>query len=241
MYRIGDFNVEIISEYNHIVVRAEKYKMRCDAEVDFQISPSRHAKVDLNLYPDKNIMEYCLLGDNFAEKVLDFKAVVIHASAISVDNNAYLFSAVGGTGKSTHTRLWKKMLTNEQVNYINDDKPLLRIKDNNIYAYGTPFSGKTDKNSNICVPLKAICFLMQDKSNWIRRLSEEEALIKFVAQTLKGIPQNLKIKLEETVAEIVKQISMYEMGCKPEMKAAIISHEVMSGVCKLEVGDIYAE
>jgi len=241
MYRIGDFCVEIISQYNHIVVRAEKYKINCDTKVDFQITPNRHAQVNPDLYPDKNIMEYCLLGDNFAEKVLNFKAVVLHASAISVDDNAYLFSATGGTGKSTHTGLWKTMLTNEQVDYINDDKPLLRLKNNNIFAYGTPFSGKTDKNSNICVPLKAICFLMQDKKNWIRRLYQDEALIKFVAQTLKGLPQNLKVELEKTVAEIVRQVPMYEMGCRPERKAAMISYEVMSGIRELEMGETYAE
>ena len=241
MYRIGDFYVNIVSKHNHIVKRAEKYKIECEVVADFQIIPDRYAQVDSSLYPDDNIMEYCLLGDNFAEKVLEFDAVVIHASAIAVDDNAYLFSAVGGTGKSTHTGLWENMLLNSSVMYINDDKPLLRILDNNIMTYGTPFSGKTDKNSNMCVPLKAICFLVQDKKNWIRRLTEEDAITKFIAQTLKGISEELKIKLKKTVKEIVKQIPMYEMGCKPELEAAKISHEVMSGVRHLDVGDIYGK
>ena len=70
MYRIGDFYVNIVSKHNHIVKRAEKYKIECEVVADFQIIPDRYAQVDSSLYPDENIMEYCLLGDNFAEKVL---------------------------------------------------------------------------------------------------------------------------------------------------------------------------
>ncbi len=241
MYKIGGFYVEIFSEYNHIVNRAEKYRVEYSGTPDFQLTPNRHAKVDPTVYPDKNIMEYCLLGDNFAEKVLCFNAVVIHASAICVDNSAFLFSAVGGTGKSTHTGFWRDMLSKKKVDYINDDKPLLRIKDNNVLTYGTPFSGKTDRNSNICVPLKAICFLKQDKKNWIGRLSERSAFTKFVAQTLRGLPRNMRTELEETVHIIVNKIPMYEMGCKAEIAAANISYQVMSGMHELEIGEIYEE
>lgn len=241
MYKIGGFYVEIFSQYDHIVNRAENYKVEYSGILDFQLTPSRYAEVDPTVYPDKNIMEYCLLGDNFAEKVLHFNAVVIHASAICVDNSAFLFSAVGGTGKSTHTGFWKTMLSNKQVDYINDDKPLIRIQDNNVLAYGTPFSGKTDRNSNICVPLTAICFLKQDQKNWISRLSERDAFTKFVAQTLKGLPCNLRMELEETVHMIVNKVPMYEMGCKAEVAAANISYQVMSGMHEIETGEIYGE
>lgn len=239
MYRIGDFYVDILSKYNHITVRAEKYKSTYTEKADFQIVPDRCAPINSKVYPDENIMEYCLLGDNFAEKVLNFQSVVIHASAISVDNNAYIFSAKGGTGKSTHTGLWKAEFNNKQIHYINDDKPLLRIKEGKIWAYGTPFSGKTDKNENICVPVKAICFLKQDQKNWISRLHEKEANEKFIEQTLKGLSEDLQIKRKQTVSKIVKGVPVYEMGCRPDKEAVIMSYKILSGEQKLEKGNIY--
>ena len=239
MYKIGEFYVDILSKYNHVIARAEKYKSTYTGEADFCVIPDRCAPIDPTVYPDKNIMEYCLLGDNFAEKVLDFQSVVIHASAISVDNNAYIFFLFLGTGKSTHTKLWKTVLCNKLVNYINDDKPLLRIRRGKIMAYGTPFSGKTDKNDNICVPVKAICFLKQDQKNWICPLSERDAKKNFIEQTLKGLNKDMQIKLEQTVSEIVERVPMYEMGCRPDREAAIMSYKILSGIQKLKKGNIY--
>ena len=34
------------------------------------------------------------------------------------------------------------------------------VENSKIYAYGTPFSGKTDLNINACYPIKAIIFLV---------------------------------------------------------------------------------
>ena len=42
------------------------------------------------------------------KKMLKYDAMLMHCAAISVDNEAYLFTAVSGTGKTTHISLWKK-------------------------------------------------------------------------------------------------------------------------------------
>ena len=49
--------------------------------------------------------------------------IIFHSSAIMVDGEAYLFTAPSGTGKSTHTRLWRELLGDRAV-MINDDKAL---------------------------------------------------------------------------------------------------------------------
>ena len=86
---------------------------------------------------------------------------MLHASAVVVDGDAYLFSAPCGTGKSTHASLWLKYLKHKNPYILNDDKPAIRIVNDNIYVYGTPFSGKTDKNKNEKANLKGIAFLEQ--------------------------------------------------------------------------------
>ena len=53
-------------------------------------------------------------------------------TVIKVDNDAYAFCAKSGTGKTTHTKLWMQLL-GDRMSYINGDKPLIRIIDDQIY------------------------------------------------------------------------------------------------------------
>ena len=73
--------------------------------------------------------------------------MLLHSSAVVVDGYAYLFSADSGTGKSTHTGLWKQHF-GDRAYIINDDKPAIRKVDGEWYVFGTPWSGKTDTSVN---------------------------------------------------------------------------------------------
>lgn len=88
--------------------------------------------------------EYIFAGSEFYRKLINLGGFMLHASAIVVDNKAYLFSAPSGTGKSTHTKLWQECFGDKAI-IINDDKPAIRIEEGKCFAYGTPFSGKTDE------------------------------------------------------------------------------------------------
>lgn len=72
-------------------------------------------------------------------------------------------------GKSTHTKQWQKYFGADQAIIINDDKPVLRRLEDGWYAYGTPFSGKTDENVNKKVKLQGICMLERGE-NRIRQI-----------------------------------------------------------------------
>lgn len=43
-----------------------------------------------------------------AEKLVQYDVMLFHGSAVAVDGIGYLFTAKSGTGKSTHTRLWRE-------------------------------------------------------------------------------------------------------------------------------------
>ena len=72
--------------------------------------------------------------------------MLLHSSCVVYEDKAYLFSAPCGTGKSTHTQIWLKRFPGAYI--LNDDKPAIRIMEDGVYAFGTPFSGKTDLNVN---------------------------------------------------------------------------------------------
>ena len=117
-----------------------------------------------------------------AHAMLEKNTLLFHGSAIAVDGQAVLFTAKSGTGKSTHTRLWREMLGDRAV-MVNDDKPLLRITEDGVLVCGTPWDGKHHLSTNCAVPLKAICILEQGDKNAIGAISPKEALPMLLQQS----------------------------------------------------------
>ena len=79
--------------------------------------------------------------------------VAIHTSTICCQGKAVFFLGESGTGKSTHTRLWRENI--EGAVLLNDDSPILRIIDGKPWVYGSPWSGKTPCYKNESYPLAA--------------------------------------------------------------------------------------
>ena len=72
---------------------------------------------------------------------LPYGTIAVHSSCIVYRDRAVLFLGESGTGKSTHTRLWREHV--EGAFLLNDDSPVLRVEDDVVRVYGSPWSGKT--------------------------------------------------------------------------------------------------
>ena len=162
-----------------------------------------------------------------ADELIKFDVFLMHGSAIAVDGFGYLFTARSGTGKSTHTRLWREMLGNRAV-MINDDKPLIRISENGCAtAYGTPWNGKHRLGNRSGIPLKAICILQRSKENSIRKISKTEAYPMLLQQIYR--PESLD-GLQLTLQMIDRmQVDYWRLGCNMEPDAAETAYRAMSG------------
>lgn len=79
------------------------------------------------------MLEETAVYRKIADKMVDYDTFVFHGSVIAVEGQAYLFTAKSGTGKSTHTRLWREMLGDKAV-MVNDDKPMLRVTESGVTA-----------------------------------------------------------------------------------------------------------
>ena len=143
-------------------------------------------------------MLHQVLGDAFSFCQTVKGNMLLHSAAASYKGQAVLFSAPSGTGKSTHTSLWKEYYP-EDVILFNDDTPILLKKNDTLYASGTPWSGKTEINKNVILPLKAIVCLKQGNENSIRRLTTIEAVIKLLNETRKPVFENLMEKHMEII------------------------------------------
>ena len=160
---------------------------------------------------------------------------MLHSSAVELDGRAYLFSGPSGMGKSTHARLWAEILPNARI--FNDDKPALRQKDGVWCTYGTPWSGKNGININICAPVAGICFLKRGENNEMRRLSKIEAASAIFSQTINAFPTpEILDRLLRIIDGLLECVPIYELKCKAEPEAALLSYKIMSAEHKHNEG-----
>lgn len=169
--------------------------------------------------------EYLMYGAYYYDELLNHKGIMLHASCIIYEGQAYLFSAPSGTGKSTHTQIWMKVFPGSFI--LNDDKPAIRIIENQIYAFGTPFSGKTDLNRNEMYPIAGIAFINRSKENSICRLTSKEIVPLFFSQTTRPYYEEKLNLMVKVIEEIIRTIPIYELSCNMEDEAAIVAYEGM--------------
>ncbi len=172
-------------------------------------------------------LETLALYRKFAEVLPQYGIVLFHGSVIAVDGIGYLFAAKSGTGKSTHTRLWREVF-GERAVMINDDKPLLKVTDDGVFAYGTPWNGKHRLGTNTSVPLKAICVLARAKENAISEITYSQAYVDLFQQTYRPADKASMIKTLDLIDGIGKKTKLYRLGCNMDISAAKVAYEGMN-------------
>src|SRR5690606_1007543 len=174
--------------------------------------------IDEDTFQDVATAEYVYTGMVFLELAQRHGLLPMHGSAISYKGDVILFSAPSGTGKSTHARMWKQ-LYGEDVSWVNDDKPLLKVEENGIYVYGAPFSGQYSSNTNEQKPLKAIVFLQQGITDEVTTLNNKEALKHLITNTLRPQEEALWDNSLHQFEVIMKQIPIYHLDASLSLNA----------------------
>ena len=145
-------------------------------------------------------------------KLINFDAFVLHAAVIAINGAGIAFVGKHGAGKSTRLRLWEDAF-GKSAAVINGDKPAIRLLDGTLYACGTPWNGKENRDSNCMVPLKVLCFVERSTRVEIRRLQTEEISHRIFDHLL--IPDNaadLK-RLAGLINTLIGQIPCYLLKC----------------------------
>lgn len=237
-YKIAEKVVEISSLYSKVHDYCADYLT--DEPADYTVTVTQE---DIAFEREKSAREDALEGipvrtfsesyleelavyRRIAEKMTDYDTILFHGSVIAVDGEGYLFTARSGTGKSTHTRLWRQYFGDRAV-MVNDDKPLLKINDSSVTAYGTPYNGKHRLGANISVPLKAVCILTRAENNHIEPITSQQAypmLIQQVYRPSDAVKMQKVLSLTDMLSEKVK---LYRLGCNMDVSAALTAYEGM--------------
>lgn len=153
--------------------------------------------------------------------------IAIHSSVIRRTEGAVLFLGESGTGKSTHTRLWMEHIPSAEL--LNDDSPIIRMKEGVARVYGSPWSGKTPCYKQESHPIRALVRLSQAPHNRIRRLP----IIQAIGALLPSCPPAfafdtaLQDAICETLSEILAGTPVYHLACLPDAEAARLSFETV--------------
>ena len=171
-------------------------------------------------------LERAAIQRAFAEFLFDFGILLFHGSAIAVDGEGYLFTAHSGTGKSTHTRLWKQVF-GERAVIVNDDKPFLELKDGSILLHGSPWSGKHGLDANVCVPLKGLCILERGTENRIDPARAEDALFMLRKQAYRPLDEKKEAQFLDLTKQLAGLASLWKLSCTKDPEAAQIAYCAM--------------
>ena len=161
--------------------------------------------------------------------VLPLGTVAIHSSCIVYNDKATLFLGESGTGKSTHTRLWRESI--EGATLLNDDSPMIRVEEGKVWAYGSPWSGKTPCYKQERYELAGCVRLSQAPYNQMRRLSVLQAY----GAIHPSCPPEFAYdgKLYDYVScfidRLISNVKFYHLACLPNREAAELSCKTLFG------------
>ena len=160
---------------------------------------------------------------------LQWNTLAIHSSCIVYQGKAVLFLGESGTGKSTHTRLWREHI--EGAVLLNDDSPMIRVEDGKVWAYGSAWSGKTPCYKNERYELKACVRLSQAPANRIQKLSVLQAYGAIHPSCAPEFAYDdvLYDQVSRTIGEILSVVPCYHLACLPDKEAALLSCRTVFG------------
>ena len=153
--------------------------------------------------------------------------LAIHSSCIVYQDKAVLFLGESGTGKSTHTRLWREHI--EGAVLLNDDSPMIRVEEGKVWAYGSAWSGKTPCYKQERYELVACVRLSQAPYNRIQKLSVLQAYGAIHPSCAPEFAYDdaLYDEVSRIIGQILSLVPCYHLACLPDREAALLSCQTL--------------
>lgn len=229
--RMADLVMEIHHRYAYIEKQCKAW--RCpdsDKQPDMIIKVTddeiRREQEESSFVASPEYCESICIYRAISGKLTAFSAFVMHGAVLELDGEAYVFAAKSGVGKTTHTKLWIEYFRG-RASYINGDKPVMRWRDGNLYAYGTPWMGKENYGRPGCAPVKAVCFLERAQKNRIRRADDREIVDRLFHQVLLPRTAGDLDAFMEMMDCMVRRLPFYVLECNISREAVETAYETM--------------
>lgn len=155
--------------------------------------------------------------------------VALHGSCIVYRQRAVLFLGESGTGKSTHTRLWREHIAGSRL--LNDDSPVVVWSEDRMWVYGSPWSGKTPCYRAERYPLAACVRLSQASCNRIAALDVVRgfAALHPSAPPAFAYDEWLYDGICRLLDRLLSSVPVYHLSCLPDKAAAELACRTLYG------------
>ncbi len=228
--RVADINILLQNRYAYTEALCREYVTEF-AHPDFSVvATDKDIAEEIKIADipiDADYAESVCLHREIAERLWAHDAFLLHSALIECDGEGYAFAARSGVGKSTHIGLWKKNF-GDRVRIINGDKPIIRLTEEGIMAYGTPWNGKERYGENRRCPLRALCFLERGIENAIVPISTDEAVSRIFPQIYLPKSAEGATATLDLLDSFVDRVSFFRLACNMEDEAALVAHQAMS-------------
>lgn len=191
-------------DYNEII----KYKIKCPNFSDIMC--------------EKAVLKY-----KIDKLLVNYNVFPIHASSLAYKKCAYLFLALSGVGKSTHSRKWCEAFPEETI-MINDDRPYLKLENDTVFAYSHPQAGKHGIYNNVSFPVRVIAKIVRDKDNYVKEVKKTDFFPFMVQQSFTMNDPITTRSVIMLIRRVMDLVSFFEIHCNMDNDAAYVINEQMN-------------
>ncbi len=224
VYSFADFKIEYENMYDMFAKQCTDYISEEKHEFKIELT-EQDIKAERALSEDEfsdAYLETIAFYRKLAETLPSKNAFVLHSAFFEVEGEGVAFAAHSGTGKTTHMRLWKKLL-GENLRIVNGDKPIIRFFDNEPmipYGYGTPWNGKEHLGTNSKAPLRHICFIERASENSCEPIEASKVVDLIFNQVY--MPKNplAAVATIELINRLVNSCKLWKIKCNMDIEAA---------------------
>ncbi len=232
VYKIAELPIRIDPVTPQTAKRLQPYL--CQSE-DYEFDASSSA-AEIDAYIAKSrtpclpyLAEDVLVLTKISRAVLGgYNGCFFHSSCLELDGEGYLFTALSGTGKSTHTANWRKYF-GDRVTMINDDKPIIRKIHDKYYVCSTPWMGKSDIGCNMISPIKAIYVLKRGDENTASLTTPSKQIRQLMEATLLPDSRESMVRLLTLFDDLFLHVKLIELYCTPDADSARVAYEAAQG------------
>ncbi len=222
--RFADLNIAIENKYNYVKDMCYQYIIEDKPDFSVSVSDFEIVAEDNEKRFDLAYLESLAIYRKIAEKVIAYDGLLMHGVVIELYQCGIAFLAKSGVGKTTHAKLWRTLL-GDRVSIINGDKPLIRVKNDKVFAYGTPWAGKEKIHSNRKTNLQKICFLERAEENQCVLLDNSKVFAKLMSQIYIPKDAGKFLTTVDLVKMLIEKTEFYLIKCNTDLSAAKTAYE----------------
>ena len=225
--KIAELKIRIHAKSKYLSRFCAKYIIPDEEKTDFEIEATDEEideAIRLSGLNERHNAEVAAIYTNISRVLPLYNAVMVHGATISYRDEAYIFTAKSGVGKSTLLKIMAQI-----DKEINGYKPIIREINGKLYACGTPWCGKEGWNENTICPLKAICILERGEKNSIIKVAPNESINSLSWQIFIPKEKNSALKTLEIYDKILTEHPIYKLSCTISEEAVRVAFEGMTG------------